>query len=101
MIFGLNKTFNDMDNIAKETAKTALLEAYYTAAALDNSDGGLSKNEWKRMLNRLSTRQQEVIKEWKFEEIAGKDGIIDIKEFEDWLEKITAKMDNDLVDELK
>eukprot|EP00490_Sorites_sp_Unknown_P013463 CAMPEP_0114671374 /NCGR_PEP_ID=MMETSP0191-20121206/41063_1 /TAXON_ID=126664 /ORGANISM="Sorites sp." /LENGTH=222 /DNA_ID=CAMNT_0001931091 /DNA_START=225 /DNA_END=893 /DNA_ORIENTATION=- len=94
MINGINGMFDDMQQMAMEAAKASLLEAYYSAELRDGSEG-LSQREWKSLVNRLPKEQQKQVRMLgSFQDLAGGDGVIDLKEFQGIINKVVNNLED-------
>lgn len=88
-----NKIFNDMRKVVLENERAHLLSTFYECAFRDE-DNRMDKDEYGRFLGRLSKRQREKFTNLgSFEKLAGKDGTINLQQFQDILEDVLVEVD--------
>lgn len=93
MLEDTNNMFNDMRETVLQNERAHLLNFFYECA-LKDGDEGMSKREYRRFLGRLSQKQREKFEEQgTFEELAGDDNQIDLREFQGILEKVLSDVD--------
>jgi len=96
-----NQIFNDMRRTVLENERAHLLSTYYDCAFRD-SDNTMSKKEYKKFRMRLTTQQRKRFdKQGTFEELAGEDNEIDLKEFQNILNRVLSEVDILLQEKLK
>merc|ERR1719410_2316015 len=97
LINDVNDMYSSMKNTILSNTRAGILSAYYTAALKDDEEG-MSKKEYRRFLARLDKKTRDVFKDFgSFEQIAGDDGLIDLNEFQQMVDKLLAQQADDLI----
>merc|ERR1712154_450272 len=97
LINDVNDMYNSMKNTILSNTRAGILSAYYDAALKDDEEG-MSQREYKRFLARLDKKTREIFKEFgSFEEIAGADGLIDLNEFQQLVDKLLSQQADALI----
>ena len=83
------------------STRAGILSAYYDAALKDDEEG-MSEREYKRFLAKLDKKTRDVFKSFgSFEEVSGSDGLIDLNEFQQLVDKLLASQADDLILEVE
>merc|ERR1711971_518244 len=97
LINDVNDMYNSMKNTILSNTRAGILSAYYDAALKDDKEG-MSPREYKRFLSGLDKKTREVFKGFgSFEQIAGADGLIDLAEFQQLVDKLLAEQADELI----
>ena len=88
MLDAVNDIFRETKETMIRNKKAALLAMYYDVQFRDG-ELGLSKKEYRRLLGRMSKSDAAFFEELgDFESLAGDDGIIDLVEFQELIERL-------------
>merc|ERR1712228_350477 len=97
LINDVNDMYNSMKNTILSNTRAGILSAYYDAALKDDEEG-MSPREYKRFLSRLDKKTRDIFKNFgSFEEIAGADGLIDLNEFQQLVDKLLSQQADELI----
>merc|ERR1712228_172527 len=97
LINDVNDMYNSMKNTILSNTRAGILSAYYDAALKDDEEG-MSPREYKRFLSRLDKKTRSIFKDFgTFEEIAGADGLIDLNEFQQLVDKLLSQQADELI----
>lgn len=82
MLNGVLDIENEMNDVAKESCKALLYTKYYHLEMKNDGEKGLNEKEYDRLINSLTNDQRKrFLRLGSFDQLAGDDGIIDLKEF--------------------
>eukprot|EP00485_Elphidium_margaritaceum_P009923 CAMPEP_0202688392 /NCGR_PEP_ID=MMETSP1385-20130828/3913_1 /ASSEMBLY_ACC=CAM_ASM_000861 /TAXON_ID=933848 /ORGANISM="Elphidium margaritaceum" /LENGTH=292 /DNA_ID=CAMNT_0049343359 /DNA_START=50 /DNA_END=928 /DNA_ORIENTATION=+ len=97
MMDAVNGGVENMQRAVLQNRKAQLLSSYYEVCFRDDING-CSKQEWQRFLAKLTKDQRtQFEKKGTFEQLAGRDNIIDLQEFQGIVDEILAKCDDELM----
>lgn len=97
LINDVNEMYSSMKNTILSNTRAGILSAYYDAALKDDEEG-MSPREYKRFLARLDKKTRSVFEGFgSFEQIAGEDGLIDLAEFQQLVDKLLAEQADELI----
>merc|ERR1719203_2002524 len=97
LINDVNDMYSSMKNTILSNTRAGILSAYYDAALKDDEEG-MSQREYKRFLSRLDKKTRSIFKDFgTFEEIAGEDGLIDLNEFQQLVDKLLSQQADELI----
>merc|ERR1719361_913559 len=97
LINDVNDMYNSMKNTILSNTRAGILSAYYDGALKDDEEG-MSPREYKRFLSRLDKKTRSIFKDFgTFEEIAGADGLIDLNEFQQLVDKLLSQQADELI----
>lgn len=97
LINDVNEMYSSMKNTILSNTRAGILSAYYDAALKDDEEG-MSPREYKRFLARLDKKTRSVFEGFgSFEQIAGDDGLIDLAEFQQLVDKLLAEQADELI----
>jgi len=97
LINDVNDMYASMKNTILSNTRAGILSAYYNAALMDETEG-MSEREYKRFLARLDKKTRGKFQSYgSFESIAGDDGIIDLNEFQQLVDKLLAEQSDELI----
>jgi len=93
MIDNLNEIFNDLQRVTLENEKAALYDVFYDVE-LRHKNRGLNADDYDQFLARLPTIQREKFeKVGDFKSYADKNGILQIREFQQMVSKYLSEVD--------
>ena len=93
----LNNVYGEMSDVIIANEKSALYSIYYDVELRDRSHG-LSRREWDRLMGHLSEEQRERLNRFgTFEEIAGRDNIVDFMEFQSLIQKCLDSYSDEII----
>ena len=99
LVDDINAQMDNMTQVISSNERASLLSIYYEVSTRDREEG-LSVSEYDRFLGRLNLKTKRYFEECgTFHDIAGEDNVIDLREFEELLDEVIAKQEQDFLQE--
>ena len=96
LLESVNSTFGETRKAILLSKQAALWQSYYSC--LFNQETGLNEDAFEELTDILSKHELEHLRELgDFNQLAGDDGIIDVEEFGEIIEKMLAGMEEELL----
>ena len=97
LINDVNSMYTNMKNTILSNTRAGILSAYYDCALKDDEEG-MNKREYRRFIARLDKKTRSIFQSFgDFERIAGEDGLIDLNEFQQLVNKLLEQQADELL----